>query len=380
MKLVSPTRGDWLWVGALLAIGVADWIVAVDRLDHAATALTVIVAGSLLLLARPASPVGIPLGVAIAAQLLDPVSQVAEELVWSVAVYLGALVLAGVELRGARLAAAVAALFAADDVSAVLRGFPEGYWNDTAWSLAAIVPAVAAGRIVGSQRELAAALAERNAELESERERLAEAARAEERARIARELHDVVAHSVSVMVVQAGAARTVRDTDVARAAASFRLVRATGAEALTEMDWLVGVLDSGASRADEQPGVARVQALVDRAREAGLPVTFREEGERRPLDAERDVAAYRVVQQALTNVLKHAHGAPTAVSLQWSTAELVVDVVDGGGVVGAIGGSGHGIAGMRERLEVLGGALDAGARAAGGFAVHARLPLAEVLA
>ena len=172
-----------------------------------------------------------------------------------------------------------------------------------------------AGRVVRSRSQLTAELHEAAVRAADEREAEALRAVADERRRIAREMHDVVAHSVSMMVVQAGGARRILERDPARAIAAAALIERTGREALTEMRALLGVLHSE-EHADyaPQPTLAELDALVERARSAGVPVTVTVEGERRELPAGLDLAAYRVVQEALTNVVKHAGGAPTDVS------------------------------------------------------------------
>lgn len=210
-----------------------------------------------------------------------------------------------------------------------------------------------------------------------ERERLA--ATAEERARIARELHDVVAHAVSVMTVQAGAAEEMLGHDPALALEPVRAVQETGRQALVEMKRLVGML-----RAEDvevglapQPSLRDLNRLAAQVREAGLPVELLVEGEPRPLPLGVDLSAYRLVQEGLTNALKHAQAATATVTLAYGERELTIEVSDDGrgGDCGADGSLGHGLAGMRERVGVFGGELVAGPRTAGGFAVRARLPL-----
>jgi signal transduction histidine kinase len=201
---------------------------------------------------------------------------------------------------------------------------------------------------------------------------------AEERARIARELHDVVAHSISVMVVQAGAERRALRDDRAETREVLETIETTGRQTLAEMRRLLGML----RRSDDeielapQPGMEHVDALVDQVREAGLPVTLDVEGRRVPLPAGVDLSAYRIVQEALTNALKHAGPASARVTVRYGDGELELDIVDdGAGAVNGNGG-GHGLIGMRERVTMFGGDLDAGARREGGYAVRARLPIA----
>lgn len=205
----------------------------------------------------------------------------------------------------------------------------------------------------------------------------AAAARAEERTRIARELHDVVAHSMSLMVVQAGAAEGVVGTpeEVRR---SLESIRRTGSEALAEMRRLVTMLrdpDEGVWLAP-QPGLAALEGLVESARDGGLPVSLDVVGQVRDLPAGLDLAAFRIVQEALTNARRHA--GPTtrvAVVVRFTAEDLSLAIRDDGSAVPVGTGSGHGLVGMRERVQLYGGRLQAGALAGGGFAVEASLPL-----
>lgn len=199
----------------------------------------------------------------------------------------------------------------------------------------------------------------------------------EERTRIARELHDVVAHAMSVMVVQAGAAATVAE-DPVRVRRALDSIRTTGTEALAEMRRVVTMLrdpDEAAMRAP-QPGVGALTSLVDDAREAGLPVTLEVRGQRRELPAGLDLAAYRIVQEALTNARRHATAATSvAVLLDFTGEELRIEVRDDGLGDPSTAGSGHGLVGMRERVALYGGRLSTGALPGRGYAVQACLPL-----
>ena len=204
-----------------------------------------------------------------------------------------------------------------------------------------------------------------------------------ERARIARELHDVIAHSVSVMVIQAGGARMVMDSSPERAEASLRFVERAGREALAEMRRLLGVLDGDADpRAlAPQPGLADIDALLSRTRASGVAADLRVDGEPTAVPAALDLCAYRIVQEALTNVIKHAAPARAEVRVRWGPNALELEISDDGrgrGTGDAAPG-GHGIAGMRERAGFHGGSIDAGADPHGGFTVRARLPLASEL-
>jgi signal transduction histidine kinase len=209
-----------------------------------------------------------------------------------------------------------------------------------------------------------------------ERERTHRMAVAEERARIARELHDVVAHGVSVIAVQADAAEAALEHDPARAAQPLRSIRGSAHDALGEMRRMLGVLREGdeGSEHGPQPGLAQLPELLEHARAGGVPIELEVEGEPRPLSTSLDLTAYRIVQEALTNVRKHAPGAPTTVRLAWSPATLELSIRDAGpGPNGHPGG--HGLVGMQERVRIHGGRLHTGATAGGGFEVIVQLPL-----
>jgi signal transduction histidine kinase len=236
------------------------------------------------------------------------------------------------------------------------------------------------GVFIRARRE-AASLAERNAALQ----RQAEQAAAAEQARIARELHDIVAHHLSVVVLQAAGARASGRP----AAASLEKIEHSGRQALTEMRRLLGVLRESGESGDEtglapQPGVGELAALAESVREAGLPVRLVIDGDQRKLPAAVDVSAYRIVQEALTNVLKHAGPAHAEVTVCCADGALTIEVTDDG--TGATAASsqpagspagGQGLVGMRERAAIFGGELLAGPRPGGGFAVRARLPLGD---
>jgi signal transduction histidine kinase len=237
------------------------------------------------------------------------------------------------------------------------------------------------GRIVAARSELAAELSDKADRLEREHDKQAQLAVAHERSRIARELHDVVAHNVSVMVVQAAAARRMIDHDASKAKEALGSVEQTGRDALKEMRRMVGMLggaDEGLALAP-QPSIDELDWLIQRARDAGLDVDLAIEGERRRLESGVDLSAFRIVQEALTNTLKHAGPAQAQVTLRYTDHDVEVEVSDNGRGVrtpidnGAV--TGHGLLGMRERVAMLGGEIEAGYRKDGGFGVHARLPL-----
>jgi signal transduction histidine kinase len=234
------------------------------------------------------------------------------------------------------------------------------------------------GRVGRGRARLTAELRARTEQLERERTERERDAVARERVRIARELHDVVAHSVSVMVVQAGAARSVLDRDPDASVRALGAVEATGREALTEMRRLLGILRPDGQDADHspQPSLDRLGALIARSRDAGLDVELRVEGRAGPLAPGVDLTAFRLVQEGLTNALKHGGRGRARVVLRWSAEVLEIEVanhiVDGPAAHGLAGG-GQGLIGMRERVALCGGELRAGPIGRG-FVVRARLP------
>ncbi|MCO6007780.1 sensor histidine kinase [Actinoallomurus purpureus] len=241
------------------------------------------------------------------------------------------------------------------------------------------------GRSLRLRRAYLNELEARARRLERARAADARAARTEERSRIARELHDVVAHHVSVMTVQAGAARRILERDPQAVRDALTTIEQMGRTALGEMRRLVGVLRTEAEPArgelSPQPGVSDVGELVDHLRETGLQVQLWIEGEGRSLSPGVDLAAFRLIQEALTNTLKHAGPQARAwVRIHYTDRQLTVEVEDDGrglaaGLGQANGGRGHGLVGMRERVALYGGDLRIGPRSGGGFEVRARFPL-----
>jgi signal transduction histidine kinase len=232
-----------------------------------------------------------------------------------------------------------------------------------------------------NRRAYLAELEERAARLERDREVEARRAVQRERGRIARELHDVVAHTMSVMVVQAGAARRVMRKRPDDAEDALVAIEDAGRQGLAEMRRLLGVLrheDERNLTLAPQPSLQYVDELVARSVEAGVNVELEIEGAPRPLPAGVDLSAYRIVQEALTNVLKHAGGAARAcVQVRYRPESVEVEVFDDGRGVAAdpaSNGEGHGLVGMRERVALFGGELRVGPRRGGGFSVKARLP------
>jgi signal transduction histidine kinase len=237
----------------------------------------------------------------------------------------------------------------------------------------------AIGDSMRTRRAYYAALEDRAARLERERDAQAQIAAAAERARIARELHDVIAHNVSVMVVQADGASYALDRSPERARQALAAISSTGRQALDEMRHMLGVLRSADERSGVAPipGVGQLDELLDQTRASGLAVSFTVEGVPSPLPSGVALAAYRTVQESLTNVRKHGGPAARAqVLLRYCEDALVLTITDDGrGAAAVSDGAGHGLIGMRERVAVYGGALEAGPRPGGGYQVTVRLPL-----
>ena len=234
-----------------------------------------------------------------------------------------------------------------------------------------------AGRALATRAERIRILRARVEEAERAREVAAERAAAEERARIASELHDVVAHSVSVMVVQSSGVRRLLRDDQHRERDALLSVEQIGRQALTEMRRMLGVMRPGEESAAlaPQPGLQHLDHLIAQVVEAGLPVTLRVEGERTPLPPGVDLSAYRIVQEGLTNALKHAPGSHAEVIIRFLENKVNLEIADDGTEIGVEDGLGHGLVGMRERVALYGGTLEAGPREGGGYVLRAELPV-----
>jgi signal transduction histidine kinase len=373
-----------IWLPALLLGGIGLFEIWVDPIFEPPSfpgPAAVHTAGVLLLAAGLLARVRAP-GLALVAVLADALLE------WgydpksiSLTAFAGLLLAfysvgAHCDLRAAtlRLAGGLAALIALDVVdlihgdSTVLEAAGEYPFVFVAWGAG-----VAARRL----RLRASDLEDRVGLLARERDEKARAAAAQERARIARELHDVVAHSVSTMVLQASGARQVLRSHTDEADEALRSVERTGRQALRELRRMLGILrtDEG-PQLDPQPGVADVEPLVQQMRDAGLPVELELSGAPLPVAPGFDLAAYRIVQEALTNVLKHAGRVDTSVRLTFAADALELLVHNRGPIPEPVAdGQGHGLVGMRERVALYSGSLRAGPDGDGGFTVHARLPL-----
>jgi signal transduction histidine kinase len=273
-------------------------------------------------------------------------------------------------------AASLAAVFAAE--AAIYAVIPEERaGGEVLFAAFVAVGTWLAGDVVRSRFSRADRAVGAAHELLAEREQAAAAALAEERARIARELHDVIAHSVSVMGVQAGAARTLLDADPHAARDALHRIETTARESVAELQRLLAILrdrDEVPGDRAPQPGLAELPRLVEQIRAAGLPVELSLTGGG-TIPAGVGLAAYRIVQEALTNALKHS-GAPTAVTVCREESAVRIEVRDaGGGAAASANAGGHGLVGMRERAQLYGGSVDVGRRPDGGFAVRAYLPV-----
>jgi signal transduction histidine kinase len=251
-------------------------------------------------------------------------------------------------------------------------------FSDFFWLLLILTLAWFFGLSLGTRTEQARELRARVEAAERERAFAAERATAEERARIARELHDVVAHSVSVMVVQASGVRRLLKEEQHRERDALLSVEQIGRQALTEMRRMLGVMRTGTEQPAAlapQPGLQYLDRLIAQVEEAGLPVSLRVEGERPELPPGVDLSAYRIIQEGLTNALKHSKGAHAEVVIRYVDSTVQLEIADDG--AGAVNGdgNGHGLVGMRERVALYGGKLEAGPRDGGGFVLRAELPV-----
>jgi signal transduction histidine kinase len=278
--------------------------------------------------------------------------------------------------REALLGAAVgAASLLAADVAKLREGQP---WDDVvpAWFFLGALYGFA--RWMSSRRLEMAQLQEQTTRLERDREAMTQAAVATERARIARELHDLVAHSMGVIVIQSQAAQRLLPSDPATAQRAMVSIEVTGRQGLAEMRRLLDVLIGSDEQAPlaPQPGMRQLDALLDQVRMAGLSVDLQVEGDPRTLPPGVDLSAYRIVQEALTNTLRHAGPAQARVSLRFRPDGVDVEVADDGKATASAPGrvDGHGLIGMRERVTLYGGSLSTGCRREGGYVVRAHLP------
>jgi signal transduction histidine kinase len=273
---------------------------------------------------------------------------------------------------------AIAGWAAIIGTAAVVDSNSASSYSDFFWTALILTLAWFFGSALGTRTEQARELRERVEAAELERVLATERATAQERARIARELHDVVAHSVSVMVVQVSGVRRLLQGDQTREREALLSVEQTGRQALAEMRRMLGVMRSGEdapASLTPQPGLQHLDRLIAQVEEAGLPVTLRVEGDRRELSPGVDLSAYRIVQEGLTNALKHAKGANAEVVVRYVDSCVELEIADDGPGVGETDGQGHGLVGMRERAALYGGTLETTTRDGGGFVLRAQLPV-----
>ncbi|MEU0069421.1 sensor histidine kinase [Streptomyces sp. NPDC006332] len=384
-----PTWFDSFWAVFLLGVSVAgeEARQASPGTDSLGVIVPIVLLLSLVTALRrrmPEKMLLLAVGLGVAQVVLD-VETLAADFALLVIVYT-------VAVTGARWASrlALAAGLCAAPVAQLRWPTDEGALSNVAQMVFLMVPFALAwvlGDSIRTRRAYFAQLEERAARLEKEREAQSKVAVAAERARIARELHDVVAHNVSVMVVQADGAAYVLDAAPDQAKKALETISSTGRQALAEMRRLLGVLRTGEHQEGgeyvPQPDVEQIEDLVEQCRDSGLPVDFKIEGTPRPLPSGVELTAYRIVQEALTNTRKH--GGPNAgasVRLVYFDDGLGLLVEDDGKGAphelyeeGGVDGRGHGLIGMRERIGMVGGTLDAGPRPGGGFRISALLPL-----
>ena len=377
MKLLRRHWADLLIVAAAIAVGVE---VAVDEGGElspwiAAPAMALAV---LVLLGRRSAPFAAPAALWLISATLSffDGSLVPDSAGLYVAGLASAFLLGALRDEAqARVGLAIVAVCAA-----VLISNDPGH-TDSELVLVPAIFAVAwlAGHTQRGRVLQAEAAAQRAAFAEREREAAARVAVAEERSRIARELHDVVAHAMSVMVLQVGAVRHRLPPELDDDARALQGVEDTGRSALGEMRRLLGAMRRTDEEAElaPQPGLDRLEALLEQIRGAGLPVRLKVRGERVPLPEGLDLSAYRIVQEGLTNALKHAHASQAEVVISYDPDELQIEVRDDGRGVAEGDGLGHGLVGIGERVKIYGGDMTATRANGGGFVLSTRLPLRE---
>jgi signal transduction histidine kinase len=379
---VPPIVGDILLTLLVLALSLGAVLAGPDRVTGAllAPSVALTLLQTLPLVARRRWPLAVLAVTATAvalALIVLPLNGGPGGLGLAVALYtVASRVERRVSLRLAVLIASVNALILL--VSALL-GRPNS-WPTLFIATAFVFASWSLGDNIRTRRAYLAGLEERARRLEQEKEENIRRATQDERTRIARELHDVIAHHVSAIAVQAGAGAEIVERDPQRAREVLRFIQETSREALAEMRAMLNVLHSeepGVDRAP-QPTLAQIERLVNQSRAAGLSVTLQVEGAAQPLPEALDVSAYRIVQEALTNTLKHAGPAHAHVLVRYTPDALELEISDDGrGVTDALSGAdaGRGLIGMRERVALFGGELETGPAPGHGFRVRACFPL-----
>ena len=377
--LANPLVADALLAAALTALSIAQLLAGAQDIGayHPAS-IALLLLQTVPLVFRRAAPLAV-LAVTATATILHVL--LAED---ALNATLGSLIalftVAERSDRSISVAAGLALGTAMGATIAYLGGLPSALGSLVQTELAVVV-AWALGTWSRQRRAYVGLVEAQAARAESDREERARRAVAEERERIARELHDVVTHHVSVIVIQAGVARRVLRRRPDDAADAIAAIDAAGRQALTDMRRMLGILGPTSAQADPlepMPGLDRLGELIESVRAAGLPVELSVTGDRPALDPGVELSAYRIIQEALTNTLKHANGARAHVTVQFEPTAVDIGVTDQGGTgPHAIAGAdigGRGLVGMRERVAMFGGQFEAG-RESNGFRVHARLPL-----
>jgi signal transduction histidine kinase len=364
----TPPRSDIALAVFLAALGEVDVFVGDWRGTHAVNAVVVPLI-ALALAWRRVFPVGV---LAFNVVCISGLSIAFGGSETSTAVFIMVAAVFSAAAHGSQPALTVALSLTAAAVQTALDPAIKTF-GDSIWDLILLSVTLVVGF---GMRARTSALEEHAETLEREQEERAAAAVDEERRRIARELHDIISHSLGVLVLQAGAAEQVVERDPDQAREVLRSIRATGQEAIGEMGTLLGLIHGEAVASREpQPSLADLDRLVAKMREAGLEVKLEIEGERRPLPAALELSAFRIVQEGLTNALKHAGRAHARVVLRYRDDELEVEVADDGSGRGNGRGTRRGLAGIGERVAVFGGRLDAGPRPEGGWTLRAGFPL-----
>jgi signal transduction histidine kinase len=359
-----PSLVDVSIVVLLLVTGIGA---ALDNASMAATAVTLVVAETLPLLVRRRYPVAVSVVVTAIALVMIALG------VWLVPLQLGVALYTLTSLREARAARATAIASIVVVAVAVLAAGKLEFGAGAA-RVALLVAAFFLGDSIGSRRAYVREIEEKAERLERQRETESRRAVAEEQARIAREFHDIVAHALSVIIVQAGAADDAFEHDPTRAREAVRAVDSAARAALTDLRRVLGILHVQAEYRP-QPGLAQIDSLIDQVRATGLRVSLQIEGKPRPLSPAVELSAFRIVQEALTNSLKHAGAQQVVVRICYGD-RLELEVSDDGAGDNATAGlAGSGLIGMRERVTLLGGALAAGDAPGGGYRVAAEIPI-----
>jgi signal transduction histidine kinase len=365
----------WSWIGrrpaladaALVAVLLVPTVGVATRHDHSTLGVVLGIAETLPLLVRRRFPIGVLALVTAVGLAMVPLGVWFLPLQIGVALYTLATIC---DRRTSRLAGAATVVA----VAAALAAAGSIRFGDAVARVVFLGAAWLLGDGIGSRRAYVREIEEKAARLEREHESEARRATAEEQARIARELHDVVAHALSVIVIQAAAADDVFEIDPARVREPIRAIEDAARSALGDLRRVLGILQDDTAY-QPQPGLATLDTLVEQVRATGLAVSLEIEGAPRPLPAAVDLSAYRIVQEALTNTLKHAGAEHANVRVRYGD-ELGLEVRDDGVGAGPEGSpAGSGLIGMRERAAMLGGTVDAGRAPGGGYIVRARIPI-----